>query len=329
MFETLNTYCESIGLMPKQTNAFQQLIAMVIELLEDGAVVEESKLFPDPDTGVQREVDVYAFVRGKVNQQEITIAVECVDRSRPMDVTWVEGMYGKHSVLQIADVVLLVSAKGFYHSAEVKAKRFGYKTVSPAISPVKLATTLGLAGSFQMAAKMAVWEFSDMTLNTGVPGQLVDDGYFRRADGSELLKVGEYEMHATAQDLLKDGDVAAVMSDQPSKSVRTVTVVDPVHDGQPLHVTLTLADDQSTIVTRVQQVTFTAKLSSSNRADTVQTEQGNFDGVPFGTGVSTLDGRPTRMVVAENADGGWKALAKWQYEVKEREPEADGSDSAS
>jgi hypothetical protein len=35
------------------------------------------------------------------------------------------------------------------------------------------------------------------------------------------------------------------------------------------------------------------------------------------------------MVVAENADGGWKALAKWQYEVKEREPEADGSDSAS
>ena len=98
--------------MPKQTNAFQQLIAMVVELLEDGAVVEESKLFPDPDTGVHREVDVYALVRGKVNQQEITIAVECVDRSRPMDVTWVEGMYGKHSVLQIADVVLLVSGEG-------------------------------------------------------------------------------------------------------------------------------------------------------------------------------------------------------------------------
>jgi len=35
--------------MPKQTNDFQQLIAMVVELLEDGAVVEESREFPDPD----------------------------------------------------------------------------------------------------------------------------------------------------------------------------------------------------------------------------------------------------------------------------------------
>ena len=105
--------------MPKRTNDFQQLIAMVVELLEDGAVAEESREFPDPDTGVMREVDVYALVRGKANGQQIAIAVECVDRSRQMDVTWVEGIYGKHSILQVADVVLLVSAKGFYHSAEV------------------------------------------------------------------------------------------------------------------------------------------------------------------------------------------------------------------
>jgi hypothetical protein len=42
--------------MPKQTNDFQQLTAMVVELLEDGAVVEESREFHDPDTGVMREV---------------------------------------------------------------------------------------------------------------------------------------------------------------------------------------------------------------------------------------------------------------------------------
>ena len=54
--------------MPKQTNDFQQLIAMVVELLEDGAVVEESREFPDPDTGVMREVDVYALIRGKATE---------------------------------------------------------------------------------------------------------------------------------------------------------------------------------------------------------------------------------------------------------------------
>ena len=68
--------------MSKQTNDFQQLIAMVVELLEDGMIVEESKEFPDPDTGVMREVDVYALIQGKANGRQITIAVECVDRKR-------------------------------------------------------------------------------------------------------------------------------------------------------------------------------------------------------------------------------------------------------
>jgi hypothetical protein len=32
--------------VPKRTNEFQQLIAMVAELLENGTVVEESREFP-------------------------------------------------------------------------------------------------------------------------------------------------------------------------------------------------------------------------------------------------------------------------------------------
>jgi hypothetical protein len=34
-------------------------------------------------------------------------------------------IYGKHSEFKVADVVLLVSSSGFYHSAEVKARNFG------------------------------------------------------------------------------------------------------------------------------------------------------------------------------------------------------------
>ena len=117
--------------MSKQTNDFQQLIAMVVELLEDGMIVEESKEFPDPDTGVMREVDVYALIQGKANGRQITIAVECVDRKRKRDAPWVEMIYGKHSRLQVADVVLLVSSSGFYRPAELKARKFGYKTIHP------------------------------------------------------------------------------------------------------------------------------------------------------------------------------------------------------
>jgi hypothetical protein len=37
--------------MPKRSNDFQHLIAMLVELLEDGAVVEESKNSPTPIPG--------------------------------------------------------------------------------------------------------------------------------------------------------------------------------------------------------------------------------------------------------------------------------------
>jgi hypothetical protein len=55
---------------------------------------------------------------------------------------------------------------------------------------------------------------------------------------------------------------------------------------------------------------------TTNRADLVQTHQADFDRVPFGMGVSTVGGRQARMVVAEDADGSWKAMNKLQYEVK-------------
>jgi hypothetical protein len=41
--------------MPKRTNPFQQLIAMVVELLENGSVVTESVEYRDPAANNLRE----------------------------------------------------------------------------------------------------------------------------------------------------------------------------------------------------------------------------------------------------------------------------------
>jgi hypothetical protein len=296
--------------MSKQTNDFQQLIAMVVELLE-GGVVEESKEFEDPDTGSPREVDVYALVRGKANGQDIRIAVDCVDRSKKMGAPWVEGIWGKHDRLQVADIVLLVSSKGFFRPAEKLARRLGYKTITPAIAPMRLARTLGLADNAHMSVKVTTILRGDVTINVGVPGEYVDDGHFRRADDSELVTVGDFRAKVLVDEV---GMSTLFMSAEATDSERTVKVSDPVYDGEALHVRLRRSDGQL-ILAPVNFVQFTAKVSSTNRADLAQSELGDFDGVPFGTGVSTIGGHQARMVVTEDADGNWKALTKFQHEV--------------
>src|ERR1700687_4907721 len=110
--------------MPKRTNPFQQLIAMVVELLENGEEVTESVEFPDPDTGEPREVDI-VIVRGKLGGKQVQIGIECIDYEQKATTPWVEMQYGKHSRLQATDFVLLVSDSGFTGPARVKAKSFG------------------------------------------------------------------------------------------------------------------------------------------------------------------------------------------------------------
>jgi hypothetical protein len=223
-------------------------------------------------------------------------------------------MYGKHSVLQVADVVLLVSSSGFYHSAEVKAKKFGYRTISPAISPIELGKALGIAGDFRMGAKIGTWSFHSTTLETPTRGQLVDDGYFRRVDGSELIKLSEYQMRALTQHILDTEGPAKIMAAEASVSAYDLDLADPTHEGEPLYVNV-VTEDQTTVLTPVIRLSFNAKGESTNWGHFVQTEQGNFDGAQFATGASTIGGSPARMVVAE-ANGAWKAMARWQYEVK-------------
>src|SRR6185503_6978270 len=96
--------------MPQRSNAFQQLITLLHQQLDDRAVVTESKMLRDQRTGDNREVDIVIDARS--GGYPITIGVECIDHKRKASVEWVERMWAKHQDLH-TDKIVLVSRSGF------------------------------------------------------------------------------------------------------------------------------------------------------------------------------------------------------------------------
>src|SRR5918994_4742947 len=78
--------------MPKRTNSFQRLVAIVEDQLQPlGVEVTESKEFRDSVTGKLREVDI--AIGTKVGVHSVTIGIECIDHKRPAAVTWIERIH--------------------------------------------------------------------------------------------------------------------------------------------------------------------------------------------------------------------------------------------
>jgi hypothetical protein len=108
--------------MPKRTNEFQQLVALIQRSLADeGAVVTESALAPD---GVAngREIDI--LIETKAGPYRIRIAVEAKDEGRPMDITKFESIVGKYfseGGLKVNKVVV-VTHRGFYEPVRDRAR---------------------------------------------------------------------------------------------------------------------------------------------------------------------------------------------------------------
>lgn len=112
--------------MPRRTNEFQRLIAVIQSHLDPGAVVDESALLEDRTTGAKREVDV--CVRGHLAKQAVVVSIECRDRGRPADVTWVDEMHAKHSRLP-TNLLVLASHSGFTSEAVRVADAHGIRHV--------------------------------------------------------------------------------------------------------------------------------------------------------------------------------------------------------
>lgn len=114
--------------MPKRSNEFQRLIALLTMAKSDGAIVQESVEPMEITSDERREVDIVAV--GTVAGHQSIVCIECRDWKRKQDVQWVEQARTKFDDLG-ANVRVLVSSSGFTKTALAKAARYGIKTITP------------------------------------------------------------------------------------------------------------------------------------------------------------------------------------------------------
>lgn len=104
--------------MPKRTNTFQEVVAVVQTHMASDAVIEESAMVTPISGGAPREVDV--LVTSAVGQHSVVVAVEASAKGRRASVEWVEQLLKKHEDLPTNKLVLY-SSSGFTKAAHAKA----------------------------------------------------------------------------------------------------------------------------------------------------------------------------------------------------------------
>lgn len=114
--------------MPPRTNLFQDVVAIIERHKVRDAVVTESAMLIDRDTGEPREVDV--TVTSSTHDGDIVMSIEAADRGLRADVPWVEQQYAKHLALPTNQLVLIAAA-GFYKPALRKAAALQVVTITP------------------------------------------------------------------------------------------------------------------------------------------------------------------------------------------------------
>ncbi|WP_458690898.1 hypothetical protein [Nocardia tengchongensis] len=119
--------------MPKRSNLFQEVMAIVhAHINDDSVTVTESKELVDGITGQLREVDI-CIERDVPGADRVTIGIECRDHpKRKQTIEWVEQMFGKHYLL--TDKLILVSSSGFTKQALAKANALKIHTITPSSS---------------------------------------------------------------------------------------------------------------------------------------------------------------------------------------------------
>jgi hypothetical protein len=118
--------------VPQRTNLHQAVIFYVKQhYAPPDAVVTESKMLLDADTGEEREVDV--VIEGRLGDDEVVISIEIRSHKRPQGPGWVEEMINKHARMPTNKLVL-VSWSGFTRTALRKVERQGGAVV--ALTPI-------------------------------------------------------------------------------------------------------------------------------------------------------------------------------------------------
>lgn len=107
----------------QQWREFERLVARIeADADPHGIVVKSPDRVRCKDTGRLREVD--ATIRSKIGSSELLVTIECRDRSKVQDVTWIEQLASKKQAIGAA-LTIAVSSRGFSSDAEKIAARHG------------------------------------------------------------------------------------------------------------------------------------------------------------------------------------------------------------
>ncbi|MCA1677902.1 MAG: hypothetical protein LC808_37305 [Actinobacteria bacterium] len=114
--------------MPKRTNLFQDVVAIIQRHMAGHAEVEDSALLKHRQSGEEREVDV--VIRTNLAGHEAMVCVEATAPSRKADSTAVEKILAKHDGLPRSTLVI-VSQSGFTAPALKTLEARGVVALSP------------------------------------------------------------------------------------------------------------------------------------------------------------------------------------------------------
>src|SRR5476649_237725 len=112
-----------MGTKKKNWREFEKLVARIEEMaVPRGATVKSPDRLRDLTTGQLREVD--ASIRHRLGTVEILVTVECRQRARTADDTWIEQLATKRHKVGAAKTIA-VSATGFSSAAIKSAAQLG------------------------------------------------------------------------------------------------------------------------------------------------------------------------------------------------------------
>jgi hypothetical protein len=114
--------------MPRRTNVFQEVVAIIHSHMAEGATVQESAMLVNRVTKRKREVD--GVIRTNAATHDVVVSVEATKGGRMATVEWVERNIGKHQNLP-TDKLVLVSQSGFRPQAREVAAAAGIATFTP------------------------------------------------------------------------------------------------------------------------------------------------------------------------------------------------------
>jgi hypothetical protein len=281
-----------------QTNDFQELVAALTEII--GEKCDSPGFLPDGAAGGKpREVDIVAH--GEVAGHEVLVGIECRAWTETQDITFVDGMHGKHLYLPTSKLVL-VSSSGFSADALKRAEFLNIKAITPGeVTPDFIGEIVNnlqavLSKQFRLDAEKVSIKFDPpMEHPDGLLDTIADvplNLNLHRADKTVIGAVGDL-----AQANLRGfkPDQPAAMKATGNETKFSITHDDPNADGQPVYLM-----DAAQILRRITRIEIAGK--ATVHVVEIPLKHGDYDGTPYST--AKVEGDDTlHWVFTEGPEG--------------------------